>query len=278
MSADLKPDLKTELKPARKRAARPARRWSVNYLGLITPLLLVAAWELLVRVEVLTFDYLPPPSDILSAAGTLTGDGELLGRVVHTAVMALVAWAVALGIALVVGTAIGLSPKVWRYSMASIEVLRTLPAVALVPVVLLVIGTNSRAEITVAAYAACWPMLISVAAGLQGAPQRLIDVARQMRLSRPRIVFSLMLPSAASLILAGARLALGISLIVVVLAEMVGNPQGLGAGITEMQTALQPENMWVYVISVALLGTLLNAALLLASRLAFANLLVKERS
>ncbi|MDX6744182.1 ABC transporter permease [Actinocorallia sp. A-T 12471] len=249
----------------------------MNLPGLVVPVLLVGAWELLVRIDVLTFTYLPPPSDIVAAVGGLVTDDDLAGRVVHTTAIALLAWAVALAVALAIGTAIGLSPKTWRLSMASIEVMRTLPAVALVPVVLLVLGPTVRAEIVVAAYAACWPMLISVASGLQGAPPRLIDVARQMRLSKTRVVFSLMLPAAAPLILSGARLALGISLIVVVLAEMVGNPQGLGAGIVEMQMALQPESMWVYVLCVALLGTALNAALLLTARLSFSNLLVKDR-
>ncbi|WP_436764248.1 ABC transporter permease [Streptosporangium sp. V21-05] len=248
----------------------------VGALGAVTLLLLVAAWEVLVRLHILTFTYLPAPSAVLSAVETLASGGDLAARVLHTTVIALLAWALALAFALAAGTAIGLSPRVWRYSMASIEILRTLPAVALVPVVLLVLGPTTTAEIVVAAYAASWPMVISVAAGLQGTPQRLIDVARQMQLSRARVVVSLMLPSAMPLILAAARLALGISLIVVVLAEMVGTSQGLGAGIVEMQMALQPENMWVYVVCVALLGTALNAALLLAARLTFSPLLAKD--
>ncbi|GAA3226417.1 ABC transporter permease [Actinocorallia longicatena] len=246
--------------------------------GLLTPLLILAAWEGLIRGGVLDFDYLPAPSSIGSAAAGLAAGGELAERLLHTTGVTLLAWVLALAVALAAGTLLGLSHTAWRWSMASVEVLRTLPAVALVPVALLVLGPTTAAEIVVAVYAASWPLLISVVAGLQDTPQRLIDVARQMRLPRSRVVVSLMLPAAAPLILSGARLALGISLIVVVLAEMVGNPAGLGAAISETQMALQPEDMWVYVLSVAVLGTVLNAVLLAVSRRALPAVLAREAS
>ncbi|MFG1928659.1 ABC transporter permease [Cryptosporangium sp. NPDC048952] len=247
----------------------------INYLGTATAVAIVGVWEALVRTGVLTFDYLPAPSSILASVGELVTDDDLGGRILHTAWVALVAWVIALGVAFVVGVAVALSPRTWRYSMASIEVLRTIPAVALVPVALLVFGPTRDAEIVVAVYAGCWPLLISVSAGVQATPGRLLEVARQMRLSRSRVVVSLRIPAAAPLILSGARLALAVCLVVCVLAEMLGNPEGLGAGIVERQIALQPEQMWVYVIAVAVLGTVLNATLLAGSRIAFPRILTR---
>ncbi|MBW8487215.1 ABC transporter permease [Actinomadura parmotrematis] len=240
--------------------------------GLAAPLLAVAAWELLIRARVLTFTYLPAPSAIVAAGRDLLLHGGLLGALLHTAAVTLLAWALASAAALALGTALGLSATAARFSMASVEVLRTLPAVALVPVALLVAGPTTGAETMVAAYAAAWPLVIGVAAGLRAAPRRLLDVARQFELSRTRVVLSLLLPAAAPLVLAAARLSLGISLIVVVLTEMVGTPQGLGAGIAENQTALRPDAMWVYVLLVAALGAGLNAVLLPAARRAVPSL------
>lgn len=163
------------------------------------------------------------------------------------------------GIAL--GVAIGLVDRLWSWMMASIEMLRTVPVVALVPVALLVFGPESTAEIVVAAYAASWPVLINVTGGIRSVKPQLHEVAATFRLSRWATIRKVVLPAALPTIVVGARLGLAISLVIVVVAEMIGPPEGLGYGLVEQQLALQPARVWAYVIVIGILGLLLNGLL-----------------
>lgn len=242
-------------------------RWvgRLNLPGIGVLLAVLACWELLVRGGLITFDYLPPPSKIVAALGDLAGAG-LFEQLRHTTIATLVAWASAMVVGTALGFAIGLSQLVWRFSMASVETLRTVPVVALVPVALVVFGPGFSAETVIAAYAALWPVVISAVAGARSVPARRLDVGRQLQLSRWQMIRAIVVPTALPVLLAGSRVALDISLIVTVLAEMIGNPEGLGQGIVEMQMALQPEQMWAYVTLAATLGVALNAALVIGAR------------
>lgn len=248
-------------------------RASFNVSGIAVLAAVLVIWEVTVRTGILAFDYLPAPSRIVVAIKDMASDGELFGRLGHTIVVVIGAWALAMALGVSLGVAIGRSPRLHRFTMASVEVLRTLPVVVLVPVALLVLGTSVRAELVVAAYAATWPIVVSTIAGVTAVSQRQLEVCVQLQLSRTDTLRKVVLPSSFPLVLSGARLALGISLTVVVLAELIGNPAGLGYGISEMQLALQPERMWGYVMVVAALGVALNAVLVGSVRSTLGHLL-----
>jgi sulfonate transport system permease protein len=250
------------------------QRWSrVNVSGIAVVCAVLAVWEVTVRAGILAFDYLPAPSRVAIAIKDMAFGGELFGPLAHTVGVVIGAWVMAMVVGVSLGAAIGLSHRLQRFTMASVEVLRTLPIVALVPVALLVLGVGVRAELVVAAYAATWPVVVSTIAGVNAVPVRQLEVCSQLQLSRIDAIRKVIMPSAFPVVLAGARLALGISLVVVVLAELIGNPAGLGNGISEMQFALQPERMWGYVMVVSLLGAALNAVLVGSARAALGHLL-----
>jgi ABC-type nitrate/sulfonate/bicarbonate transport system permease component len=96
-------------------------------------------------------------------------------------------------------------------------------------------------------------------------PPELLDVGRMLRMSQITAIRQLIVPSAMTSIVVGLRLALSLSLVLAVVAEMVGNPAGLGNALVTAQQALQPEQMFAYVVTIGVLGVGLNAALRQAS-------------
>ncbi|HVL28599.1 MAG TPA: ABC transporter permease [Acidimicrobiales bacterium] len=247
----------------------PTRRRRFNALGLATMAVLVGFWELLVRGGVVEFDFLPAPSGIAAALASLAASGDLLPPLLHTLRSTIVGWVIGACAGVALGVWLGLSQRAWRYSMASIEVMRAIPPISLVPVALLVFGFSLRMELTLIVYVGAWTVLVNTIDGVRSVRPELLDVGRMLRMSRLRVVRSLILPAALPSVIVGLRLALSLSLVLAVVAQMIGNPAGLGNALIRAQQALQPEQMFAYVFTIGALGVSLNGALRYASTRAF---------
>ena len=229
-----------------------------NLPGLAFLVVLLGVWQALVSGHVVTYTYLPAPSAIASAGATLISSGALPRDMAHTLVATLLGWVFGSVGGLTLGIALGLSSKLWRNSMATFEVLRALPAIAFVPTAVLLLGFSLKMEIVVAAYVTLWPVFLNTMNGVRGVTPTHDDIARMMRLSPVEHIWKLVLPSAASPIIVGLRLGLALSLALAVVAEMVGNPAGVGYSLILQQQALQPRNMFAYILAIGLVGILLN--------------------
>jgi len=247
-----------------------------NTSGLLTLIALLAAWQITLAAGAVHFDYLPAPSTIAAAVIAELRSGQLVRDILHT----VSATVMACLLAMVIGGVLGLMLGLWRplriALIGSINVLRPLPTIAFVPVAVLLLGFSTTMEVTVATVAGVWPMLVNTMGGVQSVHQRLEEVGATLRLAPLRRVRTIVLPAAAPMILVGARLAMGITLVVVVVAEMIGNPSGLGYQIVQTQQALRPDAMFAYVLAVGAVGIALNATLVgVAGR--FAGHLVDPR-
>lgn len=240
---------------------------SANWLGLLTMGGLVALWQALVSAGVLDYEYLPAPSAVADAAVRLTLSGELAETTAHTLRVVLIGWLAAATIGIGLGLLLGLSSSAWRWSMASLEAIRAMPPICLVPVALLIFGFSVRMELTIIVYASGWPVMINTIDGTRGVRLELMEVARMLRLSRLQTVRKIILPAALPLTIVGLRLALSFALVLAIVAEVAGNPSGLGNAIVSAQQALRPDEMFAYVLAIGALGVALNAAFgLLAAR------------
>jgi ABC-type nitrate/sulfonate/bicarbonate transport system permease component len=151
--------------------------------------------------------------------------------------------------------------------MASIELLRSMPSVAFVPVSLLLFGFSVKMELALAVYIAQWLILVNTVDGIRGVSPQLLEVARMLRMSWLERTRKIVLPAAMPVILVGLRLGLTVSLVMAIVSEMVCNPAGLGYQLVFEQRALQTDRMFAYLAVIGALGVLLNAALLLVARL-----------
>ncbi|WP_433380529.1 ABC transporter permease [Actinoplanes sp. CA-142083] len=246
----------------------------VNWPGIAVIAGLLVVWQLIGSST------LPTPVDIWHGFLDLLGpDGGLGEALLHTIQMVLMAWVIGAGAGLILGLLIALNPTVASWGYATVDMLRSLPVVALIPIAILVWGTGELTEVILGAYAALWPMLINTAGGVRGVTPRLRDVARTLQLGRTATLFKIVLPATGSSILIGARLSLATALVVCVVSEMLGLQSGVGNQLVLEQSGMQPARMWVYVLLVGVLGLIINAGLIRAFRLLFPGIaLVSERS
>jgi NitT/TauT family transport system permease protein len=225
---------------------------------------LVALWEIFARTLGARLDTIPSVSKILVALYQLAGAGALAPQLAHTVLVSVAGWLIACAVGLTAGLVIGLWRPVWRYSMASIDVLRSIPSISLISIALLLFGFSSKMEMVIVVYVSQWPVLLATASAVGATPRSYLDSARSLRLSQRAMVMKVRIPAALPSILVGVRLALALSIALAVVAEMVGNPAGLGFGIVYAQQAIQPAQAFAYLLVIGLIGWALNAALMVA--------------
>jgi ABC-type nitrate/sulfonate/bicarbonate transport system permease component len=229
--------------------------------------LFLLAWQAVVGSGLASYDYLPSPVAIARSIPELVDDRGVIGETLHTLGATLAGWAIAIAVGLSLGALLGFSRTARDYGLASVELLRPVPAVALVPAAMLLFGFSIQTELVVIVIPTIWPVLVSTMRGIMAVPDRLEDVARALRLGRVETVLKVLIPAAAPAVLVGLRLAMTTALVLAVVAEMIGNPEGIGYAVVREAQALHPDLMFAYVLIAGLLGILLNAALVRLARL-----------
>lgn len=234
-------------------------RW---LLGGIVPACVAVLWELLSRAGALSEDGFSRPSRWLVAGWQALGDGSLLRQTGQTFGAAALGLGIAAAAAISFGTLLGLSRPLERAATLTIDALRPVPSVALIPLSLLIFGFTRGMSAAVAAFACFWPILLTTTAAVRGIDPRLIDVGRMLGLSRTRRIFKLALPAAVPGIMVGVRVAAGIAIVVTITTEIVSNPRGLGYAMTMASQSLQADLAWATLLWVGVIGWAVNASML----------------
>ncbi len=151
----------------------------------------------------------------------------------------------------------------------TVEALRPIPAVALIPVALLVLGFGPGMEIALVAFATFWPVLIFGYAAIVHIEPQLLDVSRVLRLGPLARVVKIVLPAALPRYFVAFRLAAAVSLIIAVTVEITANPRGVGYELMAASQSLHPDLMFAMVLWIGIVGWSLNAVLLFAQRRLF---------
>ena len=238
--------------------------------GLAGPALLIVAAEIAGRMVDLRYsDSLAPPSAIVMAFFEAVGDGSLPVATRDTLMTAFAGLAIGGSIGLLIGIILGLLPVADRLMEVTIESIRPIPSIAVLPIALIALGFGYRLEITIVAFACLWPLLILTRAAVRGVEPRLMEVSRSLCLTPAARVMKIVVPAALPRIFVAFRLATGIALIVAVTVEIAINPLGLGHGIMTAQQALRPDMMLAYLVWLGIVGYGLNALLVFAQQRLF---------
>ena len=228
---------------------------------LLLPVAALALVEIWARAVHLQSDSLAPPSAIVRALFDCIADGSLLTATRDTLFPAFAGLLIGGSIGLAFGLALGIFRIFDRLMEVTIEAIRPIPSIALLPIALIALGFGYRMEIVIVAFSCVWPVLILSRAAVAGIEPRLIEVSRALRLSPADRVRKIIIPAALPRIFLAFRLAAGIALIVAVTVEIAINPNGLGAAIMTAQQALRPDLMLGYLLWIGLVGYALNAGL-----------------
>jgi NitT/TauT family transport system permease protein len=229
--------------------------------GALIPVVVLALWEMSARTGALAYESLSFPSAIARAGRDALLDGSILRSTWETCQSALFGLAVGAVLGILLGAILGLSNLAARMAGPTFDALRAIPSVALMPLGLLMFGWGLSMEVSVVAYACCWPILISTWAAVRGVEPRLLEVADALEMNFAERLFKIVLPAAFARINVGVRVALGVALVVAVTVEIAVNPRGLGYALVLAQQSLKPDLMFAQIVWLALIGFALNALL-----------------
>lgn len=250
---------------ALRHTADGERRFLWGLLGVATALALA---EVVARSGVAERRYLPPPSEVGPELARLLGEERFWDALRSTAD----GWALGFGLAaaggLVAGIALGIHPAVRAATASTIDFLRPVPSVAFIPVVVLIFGTAMGSKVSLAVYAAIWPVLIQVIYGIADVDPVARDTVRTLGLGPVARLRHLTWPTALPHALTGLRLAASVALVVAVAAELIiGNP-GIGNEIARAKDAGAFTRMYAPIATAGIVGLLINAVLAQISTLA----------
>ena len=244
-----------------ERQGRRVSRQSVERtIALLAPLLLLALWELLVRVRMLDARFFPAPSSIVGTFYTLgfvaPWQSSLPSHVLTSLSRAAVGFALGAIPAIGLGVVMGLVPLIRAALQPLIGALFPIPKVAILPLVMLIFGLGEQSKWAIIAIGVFFQVLISTAAGVANIDRIYLDVGRNFGAGRLQTYRTIALPGALPLIFAGLRLGWGVALLLLVTAEMVSSKSGLGYLIWQSWQTFSVEEMYVGLVTIAALGIL----------------------
>ena len=222
----------------------------------IAPLLLLALWELASRSGLLPKTLLPAPFEVAQAALRSVLHGKLL---LHLGVSALRAGAgmlVGALVGLTLGLSTGLSRRLQLLLDTPLQMLRAIPALALVPLVILWFGLGETAKLFIVAVTVMFPVYLNTFHGVRSVDPQLVEMARTYHVSGFALYREVILPGALPSILVGLRFALGMSWLVLIVAETIGAEQGLGYVAMNAREFMQMDTLVLTIVLWALLGKL----------------------
>ncbi|GAA1804437.1 ABC transporter permease [Nesterenkonia flava] len=234
--------------------------WKVPVLGLIGIVGFLALWELLPRLDLVDRRYLPPATEVLAAAGSNLGSGTFWSDVYDT----MLAWAIGLGTAAlaatVLGLVIGMSQFLRRYTNSTIEFLRPIPSVALIPLAVLLFGIGIESALMLIIYACFWQVLIQVLYGVADVDSVAMNTAQSYGFSYIQRVRDVVIPTVLPYFMTGIRLGAAVALILAITAGLVIGSPGLGSAISRAQQGGAITNMYALILATGILGVIINLA------------------
>jgi ABC-type nitrate/sulfonate/bicarbonate transport system permease component len=233
----------------------PGHNAVLGVLGFAT---FLAVLEVVPRAGLVSPNYLPPASRIGVAMAELLRDPAFWTAAADTVRGWFLGLAIAVVLGVVVGFVVGTVPVLREFTASTIEFLRPIPSVALIPLAVLVFGTDLRSVLLLVVYAAFWQVLIQVLYGVQDVDPVAQDTARTFGLDRWARIRHVTWPTALPYVLTGVRLAAAVALILAITAELIIGAPGLGNEIGTAQSSGAIAPMYALVIVTGLLGVAVN--------------------
>ena len=222
----------------------------------LLPLVLVVVWQLSSTLGWLSTRVLPAPLSVLDAAWALAESGELWTHVRISAGRALLGLAVGGGLGLVLGLLTGSVRWLETLLDSSIQMVRNIPALALIPLVILWFGIEESAKLFLISVAVFFPIYINTFHGIRNVDPGLIEMGRTYGLSRWGLYRQVILPGAMSSILVGLRFSLGLMWVILIVAETISAQAGIGYLTMNAREFLQTDVVLVGILLYAVLGKL----------------------
>jgi sulfonate transport system permease protein len=230
------------------------------------PLAVLGFWQAGSASGLISDRLLPPPTDIAAAAVRLTFSGELLQNAEASTVRAFAGLFVGGAIGFALGLANGLSATSERITDTSLQMVRNIPNLALIPLVILWFGIGEGAKLFLVALGVLFPIYINTFQGVRTVDPQLIEMGRIYGMSKASLFRKIILPGALPSIFVGLRYALGIMWLTLIVAETIAASSGLGHMAMEAREFMAIDVVLLAILIYALLGKLADVATRLLER------------
>ena len=232
-----------------------------RFISIVTPLLLLAAWEAAAWTDAIDTRFFSSPTRIFTEFSVMLTDGELLRHTLASVLRVSIGFAVGTAVGIVLGLAIGLIPTVAAALKPLVDATFPIPKVGLLPLVIIIFGIGEGSKYAIIAISVVYLIIINTAAGVRQIERIYMDVGRNYHASRMMMFTDVALPGALPSIVTGMKVSLGVSLIVIVTAESLAAKSGIGYLIWTSWQVFEVEKMYVGLFVAAILG-FASAALL----------------
>lgn len=222
----------------------------------VVPMLLLVFWQVFSKVGIIPDRILPAPIDVLQAGISLTSTGELSTHLLASLWRALIGFIIGGG----VGFLLGLFNGIFRFSDllfdTSVQMLRNIPHLALIPLVILWFGIDETSKIFLVALGVLFPIYLNTYHGIKTVDKGLIEMGRAYGLKGRTLFFSIIFPGAMSSILVGIRYSLGVMWLTLIVAETISTHAGIGYMAMNAREFMQMDVIVLSIVLYALLGKL----------------------
>ncbi|AOI92223.1 aliphatic sulfonate ABC transporter permease SsuC [Burkholderia pseudomultivorans] len=232
-----------------------ARAWR-SIAPWLVPLALLVVWEVGARVGWLSTRVLPEPVAVVRAAWSLVTSGEMWANVKVSTWRALFGFAIGGGVGLALGLATGLSKAAEVALDSTIQMIRNIPALAMIPLVILWFGIDEKAKLFLVALGVFFPVYINTYHGIRSVDANLIEMAKSYGVRGFALYRDVILPGALPSILVGVRFALGLMWVMLIVAETISAQSGIGYMTMNAREFLQTDVVVVGILLYAVLGKL----------------------
>ncbi|MEE1742235.1 ABC transporter permease [Streptomyces sp. BE147] len=250
-------------RPQVRRPRGRAHSLTVRALG---PVALLALWWTASATGVLTADVLASPAEVIRAVGELWGNGQLPDALTTSLTRSGLGLLIGLAAGLTLGITTGFTRLGDELLDSSLQTLRTIPFLSLVPLFMVWFGINETAKILLIAVATTFPMYVSTSSGVRDTDPKLIEAMRSFGMSRLGIVREVVLPGALPSLLAGLRLSMTLSVIALIAAEEINATEGIGYLMSQAQSYARTDILAVCILVYGLLGLSADIAVRLLER------------
>ena len=254
-----------------KRKPRDAQALLQGVLPWLVVAAVILGWELLVRLHGIAPIYLPAPSAILRYLFAMLADGSLLYNLGVTFMRILGGFLVAALTGILVGVVMGMSALAARIVDPWIAALYPLPKISLIPLLIIWLGTGESYKIVISAVTAFFPVAISTYAAIRQVDAGLLKAAKDLGANARQVQMNIVIPAALPGILSGLHLGMGVTIIMVVAAEMIGgtSESGMGYVLVHSGQVMETEKVFAALIVLAVFGAAVtNVQKLIDRRLA----------
>jgi sulfonate transport system permease protein len=228
-------------------------RWLLA-ISWIAPLVLVVSWEVLAQAGWLSPQVLPAPSKVLRTAFRLAVSGSLLGDLGVSMLRAATGFAIGGGVGFALGTLVGFSRLGEALIDRSVQMIRAIPFLALLPLVIVWFGVGEAEKIFLVSLGVSFPIYINTTLGIRQVDPKLLELGRVQGLGTWQLIRHIILPGALPSILTGVRYALATAWLALVVAETIGAQSGLGFLAMDAREFLRTDVIVLTIVIYALIG------------------------